>query len=121
MSDPSAGPTKGELRAQRIRDYRARNAEATDRYQGQFSRYLSWLLIGLGVLMALGSAVNQVWWSVGGGVVVAVGGVLIRVADRHRVETIEPGDRPAHRSELGWYLLAVLCVVAGLVLAAHPW
>ena len=118
MSEPM---TPREKRAQRIQEFRERNAATTGRYQRGRTIFLA-VLIGLvGVLMAAGSAVNGTGWGVAGGVLVVAGAALLLVADRRRVETVSAEDRTSHRSELGWFLLAVVVVVAGLVVTIHPW
>ena len=118
MSEPM---TPREKRAQRIQEYRERNAGSTGRYQRGRTIFLA-VLIGLvGLLMAIGSAVNGTGWGVAGGVLVALGAALLLVADRRRVETVSAEDRAAHRGEMLWFLLAVAVVVAGLVVTIHPW
>ena len=118
MSDPMS---PREKRAERIREYRERNAAATGRYQRGRTLFLAGLigLIGLfmtGAVMAMGSGYGIV-----GGLLIVVGAGLMLVADKHRVERIDPEDRPAHRAELKWFVLAIVAVVVGFVLFIHPW
>ena len=94
---------------------------ATGRYQRGRSLFLAWLIGGVGVLMALGSGVNQLWWGALGGCVVVAGAVCLAIADRHRVESMDPADLPAFRTEMRWFLTGVALAVAGLVLTIHPW
>jgi hypothetical protein len=112
---------RAQERAQRIREYRERNAASTGRYQRGRTLFLAGLigLIGLfmtGAAMAMGSGYGIV-----GGLLIIGGAVLMVVADRHRVETVNPEDRPEHRRELVWFLLAAAAVVVGFVLTIHPW
>lgn len=118
MSEPL---TPREKRAERIREYRERNAASTGRYQRGRTLFLAGLigLIGLfmtGAAMAMGSGYGIV-----GGLLIVVGAGLMLVADRHRVETVDAEDRPEHRRELVWFLLATAAVVLGFVLTIHPW
>ena len=118
MSEPL---TPREKRAQRIQEYRERNAASTGRYQRGRTLFLAALIGLVGLLMAIGSAVNGTGWGVAGGAVIVLGAVLLLVADKRRVETVAPEDRAAHRGELFWFLLAVVAIVAGMVLTIHPW
>lgn len=120
MSDPDSQSNR-EAPAERVHDVRERNASATGRYQRGRSLFLAWLVGGIGVLMALGSAVNQLWWGALGGGVVVAGAICLVIADRHRVETTRVEDLPAHRAEMRWFLLGIVVAAAGLVLTVHPW
>ena len=120
MTDPGDESNR-ETRAERVRDLRERNASATGRVQRGRSLFLAWLVGGIGVLMGVGSAVNQLWWGALGGAVVVAGAVCLMVADRHRVETTNVEDLPAHRAEMRWFVLGIVVAAAGLVLTVHPW
>lgn len=118
MSEPL---TPGEKRAQRIRDYRERNAAATGSYQRGRTLFLAGMIGLIGLFMTIAAVATGSGYGIVGGVLILLGAALLLVADRRRVETVNPADATAHRSELVWFLVAAAAIVAGFVLTIHPW
>ena len=118
MSEPL---TAREKRARRIREYRERNATATGTYQRGRTLFLAGLIGLIGLFMTVAAVAMGSGYGIVGGVLILVGAALILVADKHRVETVNAGDRPAHKREIVWFLLAVGAIVVGFVLTIHPW
>ena len=110
-----------EKRAERIREYRERNAASTGTYQRARTLFLAGLIGLIGVFMTGAAMATGSGDGIVGGLLIITGGGLMVVADRHRVETVNRTDRPQHGRELGWFLLATAAVVVGFVLTIHPW
>lgn len=118
MSEPL---TPREKRAQRIREYRERNAGATGAYQRGRTLFLAGLILLVGLVMTVAALAMGSGYGVAGGLLIVAGAALMLVADRRRVETYDPADRAAHRGEILWFLLAAAAIGAGCVLTIHPW
>ena len=122
MSEPLTPREKrAQERAQRIREYRERNASSTGRYQRGRTLFLAGLIGLIGLFMAGAALAMGSGYGIVGGLLIIVGAGLMVVADRHRVETVDTEDRPEHGRELVWFLLATAAVVVGFVLTIHPW
>jgi hypothetical protein len=112
---------RAQERAQRIREYRERNATATGAYQRGRTLFLAGLIGLIGLVMTIAAVATGSAYGILGGVLILLGSALLLVADRRRVETFNPADAPAHRSELVWFLASAAAIVAGFVLTVHPW
>ncbi len=122
MSEPLTPREKrAHARAQRIREYRERNAASTGAYQRGRTLFLAGLIGLVALVMTIAAVAMVNGWGIGGGVLILLGAALLMVADRRRVESYDAAAGPAHRSELLWFLGAVVAIVAGFVLTLHPW
>lgn len=122
MSEPLTPREKrAQERAERIREYRERNAASTGRYQRGRTLFLAGLLALIGLFMTGAALAMGSGYGVVGGLLIIIGGALMVVADRHRVETVDVEDRAEHGRELAWFLAATAAVVVGFVLTIHPW
>ncbi len=108
-------------RADALRRSRAEHAAATGAFQRRRSLWIAGTIAVIGAFMTLSSLLYFSGWGLAGGLCVLGGAALIGLADRHRVETVEAHDRPAHRAELARFVAGVALVALGLVLTIRPW